>query len=204
MIFILFFVIFKKRRGENLKNNIYVYVPSYCLAYGDKNRLTDMSLQTMKEGIRVIKKMIKLGKNPIFIVSTSRPMLWEKEAEIKKKMVLEARLNLYDVVIIPAMMDSYDEAEWMGRNILPDSYLTIVAEKYHAPRVAISLRITLPERVKMEVIKVNAKIERQLDTSRFRSWFCNGKKINYILWNLFFGLITPYMMRRQMRKKKGG
>lgn len=182
-----------------------IYAPSYCLLKSDPSQLTDMSLQTIKKAIEMV---LNDAGNPILILSTSRPFLWEKEAKIKKKMVLEAGLDLKDVIIIPAMVDSYDEAEKI-KKIISNYFdgchrviLTVVAEKWHAPRVALSLRMVLPSWVDIEIVKVSAKIERHLDTSRLRSWLCSSTKLNYVLWQWFFGLIGPLMMRRQIRRMR--
>ena len=78
-----------------------------------------MSLQTTKEGISIATKTLSEGNiKPILILSTSRPVLWKKEAEIKKAMILEAGLSLDDVIIIPNMMDSFEEAEKIKRSSL--------------------------------------------------------------------------------------
>lgn len=190
-----------------MKNKeVVIYAPSYCLSYRDNNRLTDMGLQTTKKAIALFKFLktdeIYDGK-PFLILSTSRPVLWEKEAEIKRQLILNAGLNLDDVVIIPALSDSYDEADKIRKIIgdHSDLKLIVVVEKWYAPRVALSLRMVLPS-VEMEIIKVSTKIERQLDTSWLRSFLCNYTSINYVLWNWFFYLITPYMLKRQMRKKE--
>ena len=185
-----------------MKRNVCIYVPSYCLSYGDPNRLTDMSLQTMMKGIEVMKEEIIRGNKPLLIISTSRPILWEKEAELKKKMVLEAGLGLNDLIIIPAMEDSFDEAERI-KEIISDhnGVLIVVAERWHAPRVASSLKMALPPAVTIKVVKVKAKIERHLDTSWLRSFLCSSTTLNYILWQWFFGLIGPLMSRRQKKKR---
>ena len=183
----------------------FIYVPSYCLAECG-SRLTEMSLQTTKEGISIATKTLSEGKiKPILILSTSRPVLWKKEAEIKKVMILEAGLSLDDVIIIPNMMDSFEEAEKIKKIISDGSdvvNLVVVAEKWHAPRVFTSLKMMLPISLFIELVKVNSKIERHLDTTRLRSWLCSSTKFNYILWQLFFGLIGPLMMRRQMKRMK--
>lgn len=179
-----------------------IYVPSYCLA-ACGSRLTEMSLQTTKEGIRIAKTLLGGGRiKPILILSTSRPVLWRKEAELKEAMVLAAGLSMKYVTIIPEMMDSFDEAEKIKKIIPGGASLVVVAEKWHAPRVFASLKMVLPSHLFIELVKVNTKIERHLDTTRLRSWLCSSSKFNYILWQLFFGLIGPLMMRRQMKQKK--
>ena len=169
-----------------------------------------MSLQTTKRGIAIAKEMFRNGNGdkPILILSTSRPVFWEKEAELKKEMVLEveAGLDLNDVIIIPGMEDSFDEAAEIKKIISTQLgahkvSLIITAERWHAFRVERSLRMVLPSWIDIKTIKVKAKIERHLDTSWLRSFLCSSTTLNYILWQWFFGLIGPLMSRRQKKKR---
>ena len=73
-------------------------------------RLTDMSLQTTKKAIEFALWIKKLGGNPILILSTAYAVLWEREADIKTKMALDAGLSLENIIIIPEVTDSYNEA----------------------------------------------------------------------------------------------
>lgn len=195
-------------RGERLKEKkTIIYVPSYCLSYYDSIRLTDMSFQTVKEGIELAQKIVASGGDPILIFSTAYPDLWKKEAEIKKKMALNAGLKGDSIIIIPEVTDSYDEARqiWgIVKNCLlnpeGDPYLIVVAEKWHAPRAVKALRLSGIE--VNDVRRVKTKIERALEPSWIKS-IRSSNKVLYVLWQWIFYIATPWMMKRQMRKQKG-
>ena len=131
------------------KGITFIYVPSYCLSHYPPARLTDMSLQTTKKAIEFalwIKKLRVIRSN--FIHSLCR--LWEREADIKTKMALDAGLSLESVIRIPEVTDSYNEARKVRIIIqeLPSqltglfwgSILFTIAERLHASRVGIPLR----------------------------------------------------------------
>lgn len=190
------------------EKKIIIYVPSYCLSYYDSSRLTDMSFQTVKEGIELARKIVVNGGDPILILSTAYTDLCKKEAEIKKKMVLDAGLKDDSIIIIPEVTDSYNEARriWgIVKNCLlnrdGDPYFIIVAEKWHAPRAVKALRLF---GVKVdEVRKIKTRIKRAKEPSLIKS-LRSANIIPYVLWQWLFYLITPWMMKRSMRKKKGG
>jgi len=174
-------------------NPIFVYVPSYCLLKQDPSKLTDMSFQTAKRGIEVM-----LEKKADKIIFSTAYATWEKEAELKK--ALAAKYGIRDdlVEIIPAVTQTFDEAVKLSEIISDPSAVVIVAcQKYHAGRVFYTLSHFF-KNIKIE--KVATKIERHLDQSNLKSVLISSTKLNFILWNWFFGLIGPFMMRRQMRK----
>lgn len=170
-----------------------IYVPSYTLSRKDPSRLTYMSFWTAMKGIEIMRQ--GLGDKIIF--STAYDW-WKTEAELKKDLASKSGISRNEVEIIPAITDSYDEAEKLSKIVTnPGTTLILVAHKYHAHRAAKALMYFFNN---IKVVKVSTGTERQLDPSWLKS-FCCSSKINFILWNLFFGLITPWMMRRQMRKE---
>lgn len=99
------------------------------------------------------------------------------------------------------MTQSYDEAtKLFGIVDNPDAEIIVVGQKSHTKRAAKALRFLFKN---VSLVKVSTRIERQLDPSRLKSFLCSSTKLNWILWNWFFGIITPWMMMRQMRKKRG-
>lgn len=181
-----------------MKNNKVIYVPSYCLSLSDHSRLSCMSLETAKKGIELMRK----GAGDKIIFSTAYEW-WEIEAELKKGLASKNSIVGDDLVgVIPAVTNSYDEAEGLKKIVAnSDATIILVAQKYHARRAFKTLRHFFK---KIEVVKVPTRIERQLDPSWLKGVLCGSTMLNFILWNWFFGLITPLMMRRQMRKLKGG
>ncbi|MGL4376212.1 MAG: ElyC/SanA/YdcF family protein [Microcoleaceae cyanobacterium] len=178
-----------------MSNNTVIYVPSYCLSKRDPSRLTDMSLQTAKRGL----EMMSAGMADKIIFSTVHA-IWEKEAKIKKD--LAAKYGVRDdlVEIIPATTDTFDEAVKLNKIIAnPDAKIIAVCQKYHAGRVTNTLSYFFKH---ITAEKVTTKIERQLDPSNLKSILITSTKLNFILWQWFFDLIAPLMMRRRMRKEK--
>ena len=180
-----------------MKNKeVVIYVPSYTLSLRDPSRLTCMSLHTAKKGIEMMKK----GQGDGIVFSTAYEW-WETEAKLKKGLAEKEGVIGDDLVeILPFVTQSYDEAEKLSEVVAnPDADIIVVGQKYHAKRAARAIKFFFKN---VTVVKVPTKIERQLDPSRLKSILCGSTKLNWILWNWFFGLITPYMMKRQMRKKK--
>lgn len=193
-------------RSERLKEKkTIIYVPSYCLSYYNSSGLTDMSFQMTKEAIEMARKIVLSRKDVILIFSTAYTDLWKKEAEIKKKMALNVGLDDDFVIIIPEVTDSYDEAMqiWgIVKNCLlnsaGDPYFIVVAEKWHAPRAVKSLRLSGIE--VNEVRRVKTKIERALEPSWIKS-IRSSNKVLYVLWQWIFYIVTPWMMKKQMKKQ---
>lgn len=154
-----------------------------------------MSRKTAEVGLEIM----KMGAADKIIFSTAYAM-WEKEAELKKALAEEYGVEIDAVEIIPAVTDSYDEAEKL-KEMIPDTATTLilVAQKYHARRAASILEYYFQ---KVEIVKVATKIERQVDPSWLKSVLTGSTKINFILWNWFFLLIGPIMMLRQRRRRK--
>ena len=180
-----------------MKNKeVVIYVPSYTLSLRDPSRLTCMSLHTAKKGVEMMKK--GLGESIVF--STAYEW-WETEAKLKKDLAEGEGVVGSDLVeIIPDVSNSYDEAEKLREIVTnAETTLILVAQKHHARRAALVLKKYFS---KIKVVKVKTKMERQLDPSWLKSVLCSSTMLNFILWNWFFGLITPYMMKRQMRKKE--
>lgn len=172
-----------------------IYVPSYTLSKEDPSRLTCMSLETAKKGIEMMRK--GLGDKIVF--STAYEW-WKIEAKLKKDLAEESGIVGDDLVeIIPFVTQSYNEATKLFDIVSnTDAEIIVVGQKSHAKRAAKALTF-LFKNVSFE--KVPTRIERQLDPSWLKSFLCSSTKLNWILWNWFFGLITPWMMRRQMRKE---
>ncbi len=126
---------------------------------------------------------------------------WHKEeAELKQELGREYGIADDKVIIIPFVTQSYDEVTKLFDIVAnSDAEIIVVAQKYHAKRAAKALKFLFKN---VKVVKVSAGVERQLDPSWLKSILCSSTKLNFILWNWFFGLITPWMMRRQMRKKE--
>ena len=175
-----------------------IYVPSYCLAKKyPPARLTDMSLQTAKKGL----EMMKSGLGDVLVMSTAHEQNWKIEASIKSGMAKNCGVS---VKIIPATTDSFDEAVKLRRMVTEifgndDVEMIAVCQKYHTNRVVKSLK---PFFKNVKGVRVETKIERQLDPSMVKGFLCTATKLNFILWQVFFGLIGPLMMRRQIRKNK--
>ena len=178
-------------------NERVIYVPSYTLSKKDPSRLSVMSLETAKKGLEMMKK--GLGDKIIF--STAYKW-WKTEAKLKKDLAEENGIVGDDlVVIIPFVTQSYDEATKLFDIVAnPDAEIIVVGQKYHAKRAAKAIGCLFNN---VKFLKVPTGMERQLDPSWFKSILGSSTMLNFILWNWFFGLITPWMMRRQMKKKKG-
>jgi uncharacterized SAM-binding protein YcdF (DUF218 family) len=155
-----------------------------------------MSRKAAEKGLEMMRK----GLADKIIFSTAYTM-WEKEAELKKDLAVKYGVRDDLVEIIPAVTDSYDEAEKL-RELIHDSGVTLilVAQKYHARRAASILKRYFS---KVEVVKVATKIERQMDPSWLKNVLTSSTKLNFIVWNWFFLLIGPIMAWRQMKKEKG-
>ena len=197
----------KKEFARILKGITFIYVPSYCLSHYHTARLTDMSLQTTKKAIEFALWIKKLGGNPILILSTAYAVLWEREADIKTKMALDAGLSLENIIIIPEVTDSYNEARKVRiiiRNCLlssQGSILFAIAERLHASRVGIPLRSFGVAVDGVEGVK--ARIERALEPSWIKS-IRSANVVPYALWQWIFYLANPLMVWREKRKQKGG
>ena len=179
-----------------MNKNTVIYVPSYCLLKKYPSRLTDMSLQTAKRGL----EMMKAGMADKIVFSTAHAT-WEKEAELKKALAVEYGIPNSLVEIIPAVTQTFDEACKLKDIVFnPDAKIIVACQKYHVKRVLNTLSHFFKD---IEVVGVTTKIERHLDQSNIKSVLISSTKLNFILWNWFFGLIGPLMMRRQMRKKRG-
>lgn len=185
-------------KNDNRKDRVnerIIYVPSYTLSKKDPSRLTVMSLETAKKGIEMMKK--GLGTKIVF--STAYEW-WKTEAKLKKDLAEKNGIIGDDLVtVIPFVTQSYNEATKLFDIVAnPDAEIVVVGQKHHAKRAAKTLRRYFS---KVEIVKVLTGMERQLDPSWLKSFLCSSTKLNFILWNWFFGLITPWMMRRQMRKE---
>lgn len=173
----------------------YVYVPSYCLLKSDPLRLTDMSLQTAKKGLEIM----RAGMADKIIFSTAYAT-WEKEAELKKTLAAEYGVKDDLIEIIPAVTQTFDEAVKLKEIVSnPEAKIVAVCQKYHTKRIAYTLGHFFKH---VETVGVKTRIERHLDQSNLKSVLISSTKLNFILWNWFFGLIGPFMMRRQMRKMR--
>lgn len=186
-----------------MKNRkIVIYIPSYCLLYGDSSKLTHMSLETTLEAIELARKIVMNGEDPILIFSTAYTDLWKKEAEIKKKMALNAGLKGDSIVIIPEVTDSYSEAKKIKEllsNCNNRIYFIIVAEKWHAPRAVKALRL-FGVNVD-EIRKIRTRIERANEPSLIKS-LRSANIIPYVLWQWLFYFATPYMVKRAIKKQR--
>ena len=156
-----------------------------------------MSLQTAKKGL----EMMKSGLGDVLVMSTAHEQNWKIEASIKSRMAKNCGVS---VKIIPATTDSFDEAVKLRRMVTEifgndDVEMIAVCQKYHTNRVVKSLK---PFFKNVKGVRVETKIERQLDPSMVKGFLCTATKLNFILWQVFFGLIGPLMMRRQIRKNK--
>ena len=197
----------KKEFARILKGITFIYVPSYCLSHYHTARLTDMSLQTTKKAIEFALWIKKLGGNPILILSTAYAVLWEREADIKTNLALDAGLSLENIIIIPEVTDSYNEARKVRiiiRNCLlssQGSILFAIAERLHASRVGIPLRSFGVAVDGVEGVK--ARIERALEPSWIKS-IRSANVVPYALWQWIFYLANPLMVWREKRKQKGG
>lgn len=175
-----------------------VYVPSYTLSNKDISNLTVMSLETAKKGIGVMKRLMEEGFEVIIVFSTAYQW-WKTEADLKIKLTREDEIPNDMINIIPSVTQSYDEATGLFKIVAdPDAEIIVVGQKWHAKRAAKALTFLFKN---VRVVKVPTATERQLDPSWVKSFLCSSTKLNWILWNWFFGLITPYMMRMQMRKE---
>ena len=149
----------------------------------------------------------KLGGNPILILSTAYAVLWEREADIKTNLALDAGLSLENIIIIPEVTDSYNEARKVRiiiRNCLlssQGSILFAIAERLHASRVGIPLRSFGVAVDGVEGVK--ARIERALEPSWIKS-IRSANVVPYALWQWIFYLANPLMVWREKRKQKGG
>lgn len=154
-----------------------------------------MSLETAKKGLEMMKK--GLGDKIVF--STAYEW-WKIEAKLKKNLTEKNGIIGDDLVaFIPFVTQSYDEATKLFDLVAnPDVEIIVVGQQYHADRAADTLRYLFKN---VSVEKVPTEIERQLDPSWLKSVLCSSTKFNWILWNWFFRLITPLMMRRQMKKE---
>ena len=197
----------KKEFARILKGITFIYVPSYCLSHYHTDRLTDMSLQTTNKAIEFALWIKKLGGNPILILSTAYAVLWEREADIKTNLALDAGLSLENIIIIPEVTDSYNEARKVRiiiRNCLlssQGSILFAIAERLHASRVGIPLRSFGVAVDGVEGVK--ARIERALEPSWIKS-IRSANVVPYALWQWIFYLANPLMVWREKRKQKGG
>lgn len=179
-----------------MKNKeIIIYVPSYGLSFEEPSKLTCMSLETAKKGIEMMKK----GSGSMLVFSTAY-YTWEQEAELKKKLAREYGVKDDLVKIIPGgtATTTYIEAEGLFKIVSnPDTKIIVVGQKYHVKRAAKALRYLFNN---VEIVKVWTEVERILDPS----WLKSVCMTRFIWYNWFFYLVTPWMMRRQMSKRKGG
>lgn len=180
---------------KNNKAERVIYVPSYTLSKKYPSRLTCMSLETAKKGIEMMKK----GLGDMIVFSTAYEW-WRTEAELKEMMAEESGIVGNDLVaIIPSVTQSYDEATKLFDIVAnPDAEIIVVGQKYHAKRAAKAISFLFKN---VKFLKVPTGMERQLDPSFLKGILGTSTMINFILWNWFFGLITPWMMRRQMREE---
>lgn len=179
---------------KNSKKEEIIYVSSYTLSDKYPSKLTIMSLETAKKGLEMMKK--GLGKKIVF--STAYEW-WKTEAELKQKLAREYGIADDKVLIIPFVTQSYDEATKLFDIVAnPDAEIIVVGQKYHAKRAAKAISFLFKN---VKFLKVPTGMERQLDPSFLKGILGTSTMINFILWNWFFGLITPWMMRRQLRKE---
>ena len=177
------------------KKKVVIYVPAYCLYLYDPSRLTCVSLQTALRGIDLMKNGI--GDEIVFSTGYET---WRIEAELKKSLAKKSGIEGDDLVkIIPGVTATYVEAQELSKIVAdPDAKIIVSGQKYHVKRAAIAIRYFFKD---VEIVKVSTKMERMLDPSWLKSVLCSSSLLNFIIYNWVFNLITPWMMRRQMRKE---
>lgn len=173
-----------------------VYVPSLCLTL-DGTRLTAMNEAVTKEAA----KLVKEGRAAHLIFSTAYEV-WKREAELSIKMALSVGVPENITSIIPNVTTTYDETARLKEVVteLNVKSIILVTEKWHMPRASLAIRIAIPE-VRLEKISITTPryestchpptIIRKIKSIR------DGSRPFWILFNLFFFVITPlFMMRR--------
>src|SRR3989344_4048064 len=175
---------------------IAVYVPSLCLTQ-DGSRLTAMN----ETATRKAAELVQDGQATHLIFSTAYDT-WEREAELRKHIAVSLGVRPSAIHIIPSATTTYDETAQLARlmNTLGIKSLILVTDKWHIPRASLAIRITIPE-VQLEKVPITtpryertyhpAGIIPQIKSIR------DGSMPFWILFNLFFFLLTPIMMRRQ-------
>ena len=148
--------------------------------------------------------MMKEGLGDKIVFSTAYKW-WGIEAALKKRLSREYGIEDSLVEIISGATlertTSYIEAIGLSKIVDPDDEIVVVGQEYHAERAADALRYLFE---KVDVVKVPTSMERILDPSWLKSVLCSSSMLSFILYNWFLNIITPYMMRREIRKQKGG
>lgn len=179
------------------KNIVIIYVPSYGLSK-DPTRLTCMSYDTALAGI----KLMKQGIGDIIVFSTAYEW-WETEAKLKRDLARQYGVRDDLVKIIggtPERTTSYIEAMELFKIVSnPDDEIIVVGQKYHTKRASDALGYLFRN---VRVVRVSTKMERILDPSWLKSMLCSASLPNFILYNWLLNLITPWMMKRQMKKEE--
>lgn len=173
-----------------------VYVPSLCLT------LDGLRLTAMNEAVtRKAAKLVRDGYAAHLIFSTAYDT-WEREAELRKRVAAAFGIKDSAISIIPNATTTYDESAMLMEviNRLGVTALILVTDKWHMPRAALAIRIAIPK-VRLEKVSVTTpRYERTHHPAgiipKIKS-IRDGSMIFWILFNLFFFVITPLMMRRE-------
>ena len=173
-----------------------VYVPSLCLTH-DGSRLTAMN----ETATRQAAKLVRDGQATHLIFSTAYDT-WKREAELKKDIAVSLDVKPSAIHIIPSATTTYNETAQLAKliNTLGINSLILVTDKWHMPRASLAIRIVVPK-VQLEKVSITtpyyerthhpAGIIPQIKSIR------DSSMPFWILFNLFFFIITPIMMRRQ-------
>ena len=173
-----------------------VYVPSLCLTL-DGTRLTAMNEAVTRKA----SELVRDGGAAHLIFSTAYNV-WKREAELRIKLAISIGVPENIISIIPQVTTTYNETARLKEMVteLNVTNLILVTEKWHMPRAALAIRIAIPE-VRLEKISVTTpRYERTHHPAgiipKIKS-IRDGSMPFWILFNLFFFLLTPLMMRRQ-------
>lgn len=184
------------------KQHTAVFVPSYCLDATGKN-LSTLSYESVITACNYYKE---LGFD-LIVLSAAYIETWEKEAEIKKRFLVNHGVPEENILVIGPVTSSFDEIEALrsyvrGYNI---KHILMVAESYHAPRAEMILKTTFSD-IKITVEKFRVSIcEPTLEPhpirllGKIKGWR-SGHRWSWFAWNKIIELLTPFMVKRLQSK----
>jgi uncharacterized SAM-binding protein YcdF (DUF218 family) len=151
-----------------------------------------MASEAMRTGI----EMMSIFDATDVLVSAAYN-IWELEFRLQKKYALNNGIKGHQVYAVAEVKNSYDEARQAITKALElgTNELIVVAEKWHAKRSLKIFQAIAPHGLHVSVIPFQTpRFEVTLEPSTIKS-FRSGFKLTWILWNKFFELLTPLILK---------
>lgn len=153
-----------------------------------------------EESVRHAAILAKSGHVDRIILSTAYERMWAYEADLKKKMLSDLGIDLELVSVIPAVTNSYNEAEAVRQFVqtLGIDTLIVVADKWHEPRATETFRWLFPDLKIFGYSFTTSTYEFSEEPSMIKSLRAGIVPL-WVGWNLLFWFLTPLIAKRLSR-----